>query len=360
MLFRIVKKILKVILIALLVVVLIVGGYLSYAYIVFERLPDNLELDIATNNENIAKPGVEYKIACYNVGYGSNCKDFSFFMDGGIETLAFSKDSVIESINGTIDNIKRINPDIILLQEVDVDARRSYHVDERNMYYDAFSTFNSAYAQNYDSFFLFYPVTDPIGSSVSGMITLSNLLLKEGTRKSLPIDAGFNKFFDLDRCISITRTPVENGKELVIINAHLSAYSKEEGVTDSQLNILKEIMEKEYSDGNYVILGGDLNHDLLEKDTSVISERTWTYPYDRNMIAKGCDFAIDLLAEDVVSKMPKTCRDTNIPYDAAESYTVTADGFIISDNIEMKNYEVIPTDFEYSDHEMVLLTFMLN
>ena len=42
-----------------------------------------------------------------------------------------------------------------------------------------------------------------------------------------------------------------------------------------------------------------------------------------------------------------------------KTYVVTLDGFIISDNVEMTSYEVADTGFAYSDHQPVIMKFML-
>lgn len=44
---------------------------------------------------------------------------------------------------------------------------------------------------------------------------------------------------------------------------------------------------------------------------------------------------------------------------AGETYTVTLDGFIISDNIECVSYDNINTGYTYSDHDPVYLEFTL-
>lgn len=46
-------------------------------------------------------------------------------------------------------------------------------------------------------------------------------------------------------------------------------------------------------------------------------------------------------------------------YVPGETYTVTLDGFIISDNIECVSYEDINTGYTYSDHDPVYMKFKL-
>lgn len=88
--------------------------------------------------------------------------------------------------------------------------------------------YDSMFTVNFDSPYLFYPITKPHGKSYAGMLTLSKFNVESGLRRSLPIENGFMKFVDLDRCYSVSRITVENGKELVLYTLHLSAYTSTE------------------------------------------------------------------------------------------------------------------------------------
>lgn len=46
-------------------------------------------------------------------------------------------------------------------------------------------------------------------------------------------------------------------------------------------------------------------------------------------------------------------------YIPGETYTVTLDGFIVSDNIECLKYQNINTGYSYSDHDPVYVQFKL-
>ena len=48
-----------------------------------------------------------------------------------------------------------------------------------------------------------------------------------------------------------------------------------------------------------------------------------------------------------------------MPYEEGVTYTVTLDGFIVSDNIEMTAYENVDTGYLYSDHDPVWMRFVL-
>ena len=53
-----------------------------------------------------------------------------------------------------------------------------------------------------------------------------------------------------------------------------------------------------------------------------------------------------------------TCRGADIPYEKGVNYTTVVDGFAVSDNVIAKA-ENLDTDFAFSDHNPVQLTFEL-
>ena len=261
------KKILKVIGIIILVIVLTLAAYIIYLYASYHRIEDNKELQVETISDNTSAgdpltAGEKYSALTYNIGFGAYTPDFSFFMDGGKSSWAKSKDSVKETIKGAGELVASKDPDFALVQEIDLDATRSYHVNEYSILKEIIPAYNCVFAQNYDSAFLFYPFTQPHGKSKAGLALFSKYPITGSMRRSFPISTSFTKFFDLDRCYSISRVPVDNGKELVIFELHMSAYGNSDAIREGQIRMLSEDMQKEYEAGNYVICGGDFNHDL--------------------------------------------------------------------------------------------------
>ena len=54
-----------------------------------------------------------------------------------------------------------------------------------------------------------------------------------------------------------------------------------------------------------------------------------------------------------------TCRDCNTGYVPGETFVITVDGFIVSDNVRVTDCRVIDDGFTASDHNPVKLTFQL-
>ena len=214
-------------------------------------------------------------------------------------------------------------------------------------------------SQNYDSAFLFYPFTQPHGSSKSGLALFSRYPVTDSLRRSLPVSTSFSKFFDLDRCYSISRVPVDNGKELVIFELHMSAYGNSDEIREGQIRMLTADMKKEYDAGNYVLCGGDFNHDLKAAEDDSTERESWAYPFPRADLPDHFSFCIDQLSDEERDSLWDSARNADMEYIPGETYTVTLDGFIVSDNIECTKYENINTGYSYSDHDPVYVQFKL-
>lgn len=374
------KKVIKITGIILLALVIVLAAYIIYLYASYHRISDKQELqveEISQNTEagNELTTDKQYSALTYNIGFGAYTPDFSFFMDGGKSSWAKSKDSVKETIKGAGELVASKDPDFALVQEIDLDATRSYHVNEYSILKENIPAYNCVFAQNYDSAFLFYPFTQPHGKSKAGLALFSKYPITGSLRRSFPISTSFTKFFDLDRCYSISRVPVDNGKELVIFELHMSAYGNSDAIREGQIRMLSEDMQKEYEAGNYVICGGDFNHDLKAADTqskaSDASNNTqtdsgdsaepesWAYPFPRSELPEHFSFCLDQLSEDEKNNLWNSARNADMEYVPGETYNVTLDGFIISDNVECTKYENVNTGYSYSDHDPVYMEFQL-
>ena len=340
---------------------LVIVSYVSYVLISYSRIEDNTVLIIENSAEqSLVALDKDYTIVTQNVGFGAYVPDFTFFMDGGEESWAESEESVKECVDAAITKIKTYNPDFILFQEVDTDSTRSYHINEKDIINSAFYGYTSVFANNYHSSFLFWPLFEPHGASNSGMITLSKFQFVSSIRRSLPISEGLSKFLDLDRCYSVSRAMVEGGKELVIYNVHSSAYGGSDEIRTAQMTMLFNDMKGEYEKGNYVVCGGDFNHDFTGDSTQKLNnvssaEYGWAQPFPDDLLpdclVKCTGYTSDTLTP--------TCRNCDIPYSDA-SFTLVCDGFIVSDNVSVSYLENIKTDFTYSDHNPVVMKFKLN
>lgn len=357
------KKILKWIGIIVVLLLAVLAVYVIYVFIAYDRLPDKLTLEVEKNGEDTDFENREefsekasYRIMTYNIGFGAYLPDYSFFMDGGKSSWGKDKESVTGAVRGAGELAAGVDPDFVLFQEVDRDGTRSYHIDELELLGQYIKGYYYTYAQNYDSPFLFFPPWEPHGANKAGIVTFSRAEITDAMRRSLPISESFSKFLDLDRCYSISRIPIKDGKMLCVYNIHMSAYGSSVEMRNRQIDMLCEDMEADYQAGNYVVCGGDFNHNLRIEHQE--NEPDWAHLFPRERLPEGFRMALDEV-EDEAAVSHNTCRDTGAPYDEETTYTVTLDGFIVSDNIDVNNYYHVDSGYQYSDHDPVVMEFTL-
>lgn len=85
-----------------------------------------------------------YTLVSYNVGFGAYSADYSFFMDGGTKSRAYSAQAVRDNLSGAMGEVQSLRPDFVFLQEVDQDATRSHHVDETQLVRRRWTAFPAA------------------------------------------------------------------------------------------------------------------------------------------------------------------------------------------------------------------------
>lgn len=362
-----IKLISSTILAIVLAFVLLLLSYVIHLSVDYYRIADNQTLEINNNQTTQVSKNETYKISTYNIGFGAYSQDFTFFMDSGTMKdgtkvygelgKAKSKQYVLDNTNGAIETILNENCDFMFFQEVDTNSTRSYNVNQFEMITNNFTNYANTFAINFHSSYFLYPLNDPHGASNSGIATYSKYKIENSVRRSFPVDESFlAKFFDYDRCFSINRININNSdKQLVLINLHMSAYDEGGKIREKQLKMLNEVLQYEYSLGNYVIAGGDFNHDIANSVSLFPTEQQipdWVYQLNNSDLAENFKFAS--------STNCPTCRAAEIVYEKGVNYSVVIDGFIVSSNITVTNKYNVDTDFRYSDHNPAIIEFILN
>lgn len=354
------KKWVKILLIVLLAVVLLAAAYVAYVFISYHRIGDQPLTPVQTpDTAPSLSAGEAYTLVSWNIGFGAYEEDYGFFMDGGTESRAWSKERLTANMDAIAGYLKQQDADFYLLQEVDTDATRSYHVDEREPLYAALFDKSSVFCQNYDSPYLLYPLTKPHGASQSGLLTFAPVNIAAANRVELPVEGGFMKLLDLDRCYSVSRIPAEGGKELVLYDLHLSAYTSDGTIATEQLKLLLADMQAEYDAGNWCVAGGDFNKDLLGDSSAYFGaaeqEYSWAQPIPEGVFDS---YDVQLVAPLDENDPVPSCRNADGPYHDGQ-YVLTVDGFLVTPNVAVDSAAVLDTGFAYSDHNPVQMTFTL-
>ena len=309
--------------------------------------------------------------------------EYSFFMDSGyLEDgtkvhgkygKAISYDDALTNTKGCINIASSLESDFYLFQEIDLDSDRCYHINQNDYILEEFTTFDSTFAINFHSAYLFYPFNDPHGKTTAGLSTLSSYKIESATRKRYSISDGFDKYLDLDRCFSVNRINTDNDKELVLINSHMSAYDEGGVIRNKQLNELNSFMLEEVNKGNYVVCGGDFNHDLLSNNPLYPQFNKENFPFKEMIKQPKPDWINYMFSEDGETILDDefsvygganepSCRGCEIPWTRGYNFVTPVDGFITSSNVEVVDVvttKVGENGFEFSDHQPVTLSFKL-
>ena len=351
------RKILKILLIVVLVLVVAVGALFGWLTATeFKPAPvQEAEVTLAGDVDTI-QSGATLSILSWNVGYAGLGAASDFFMDGGKEARAADRATVGLYLEGISAAIGEVDPDLVLLQEVDIDSSRTYGIDERGILSRGMSA--ETFALNYSCPFVPVPVP-PIGKVNSGLYTLTNdLTIERAERISLPCPFSWPlRIANLKRCLLVSYLPIEGSdKQLVLINLHLEAYDSGEGKI-AQTRQLMSLLEEEYKKGNYVIAGGDFNQIFPGGLEAYPNEHgdLWTPGLlEESSLPEGFSYLYDL---DTPS-----CRLLNQPYDPSDTVNTqyyVIDGFIVSPNVTVESVEGLDLGFANSDHNPVHIVVTL-
>lgn len=349
-------RVLKWLLIIIAILVAIVFLYFIILTIVEYRPQDvepiTTETSLGGETKSLAV-GDEVSVVTWNIGYCGLSKTADFFMDGGKAVRSQDEKSVKNNLSAIEDTLKSLNPDVIYIQEVDVNSTRSYGIDQTKDLRTNLSEYSSAFAKNFDVLWIAYPIP-PMGRMLAGVQTLSKYPQTDAERIALPNPFSWPiRTGNLKRCLLVSRTPIEGtDKELVFVNLHLEAYDSGEGKI-AQTKLLSSFIQEEYEKGNYVIAGGDFNQTFSGVDASVypvLGEDYWK----AGLIEEG-DFADGWQFE--MDTTHPTCRSLDKPYagNEGEFQFYMLDGFIVSKNLTVDRIETIDEGFENSDHNPVFL-----
>ena len=161
------KRIAKVILIIIAAVLALVAGLLIFLTAT-EYHPEDVEnLDINGTAKATYSVGDPLTAMTWNIGYGALGDNADFFMDGGEMVKSADENRVQENMDGIMDLIDTVGPDMFLLQEADRDSSRSYHIDEVKLLRDRLDGYASTYGINYKTPFVPYPFP-PLGKIDAG------------------------------------------------------------------------------------------------------------------------------------------------------------------------------------------------
>lgn len=353
------RSLLKIILFVVGLAVAFLGGLILYGTITdYKPEPgSSIELPVNAGGKPSSDIDSTINLMSWNVGYGGLGKEMDFFYDGG-KAVRAPREIWNKDLAGQIDILtKNDSIDFYLIQEIDQLSKRSYEVNQYDSVYHSLPDYASAFGLNYNVKYVPLPFTNGLGKVYSGIATFSRYTPASAQRYQYPGHFAWpTRIFFLDRCFMPEYFPLSNGKQLVVINTHNSAYDESGEIKKGEMEFLKQYMLEAYKGGNYVIIGGDFNQCPPGFDTKKFlkEEKAHNFippAFDDTWLPEGWQFCYD-------DSQP-TNRDLDKPLHD-KTFKTIIDYFLISPNVELKSVKTIDAGFDFSDHQPVVMKVKLN
>lgn len=342
-----------------------IGGVLAFGT-VHDWEPEPVQaVESAQEGEITVIPDSTLSFIVWNLGYGGLGAESNFFYDSGNmlttggRMVRAPREKVEKNMQGIEAFLGRTKSDFFLFQEVDYQSKRSYYRPQFQQLLGLMPDYYAGYAPNYKVRYVPIPLLAPwkaYGPTNSGLATLTRFQPDTSLRYQLPGAFGWpTRIFQLDRCVALHRFPLGNGRDLVVMNIHLSAYDGDGALKTQQMAFLKELCTKEYEAGNYVVVGGDWNlvPPFFSFDKFMPGNTQGYFQYN---------IEADFLPSDwlwVYDPRVPTNRKTRDAYQPGQTFVTLIDFYLISPNLQVESVKTLDLQFQFSDHQPVYMEVRL-
>lgn len=256
------KRIFNVFLIALLVLVSALTAFYFWAkspVISSEKYNEMIPYQVVTpaNNDSLIT------VMSYNIGYLSGMTNNLAVRP----TRAFYRDNEKQALH----LFAEIYPDLVGLQEIDYDSKRSYHLDQHKYIAEKLYPY-TVKAVNWDKRYVPFPYFPPkvhFGRVLSGQSIMSRYPLENPQRTVLQEVAAqpfYYKALYLSRLLQIVKVKHPQG-DITFMNVHTEAF--EQSTRKKQIEFIYARFWEAAAQGP-VILVGDFNSDRNYKESAIM------------------------------------------------------------------------------------------
>jgi endonuclease/exonuclease/phosphatase family metal-dependent hydrolase len=349
------RKILYTVLIAAGLLLFAVGGILGYLQFTEYKPAPVEQVQAFGKGSPLAADKTEFSVMTWNIGYAGLGRETDYFYDGGTMVQPEKKDMEF-FLKGIYSELKSTDSlDFIFLQEVDINSKRSYHEDQLQELKKALPEHCYAFALNYKVAYIPIPVLEPIGQVNAGICTFSKNPSESNERHAY--DAFFSwpkRLAFLKRCFLASSFEVCGGRQLIMVNLHNSAYDVTGELRSKELVQLQAYLQREYQEGNFIVVGGDWNMNPRGFLPELISSGDKAYsiqPAMDSTFMPGWQIVYD-------PALP-TNRNTDAAYKKGVTGTTVIDFFLVSPNVTVLKCFTLDKGFENTDHNPVFFKFRL-
>lgn len=207
----------------------------------------------------VLRRGQPVRALVWNIQYAAG-REHHFFYDGG-DAVSVSGATVERTLDRIARVIARVDPDFVLLQEVDRDSRRTARIDQHAELLRRVAFPCHVSTPYFRAPYVPHPPGEHLGRMDMHLSVFSKFRLDGARRHQLALldEPWLRRQFNLRRALLEVRVPLEEGGQLVVFDSHLSAFSHGDGTLGRQVAQLQEHFEAAEAEGTPWIFGADLN-----------------------------------------------------------------------------------------------------
>ena len=192
----------------------------------------------------------------WNIKFAGGRIDFFFDCFG--ERVLMQSAEVTSNLEGLARKIRQVDPDVLLLQEVDVRSKRSAFIDQLQWLLDHTALNYGVYASQWRADFI---PSDGLGAMDDGNAILARWPLTDAARIALPLrrdQDALTAYFYLRRNLLTAKLKLPGGPRIGIVASHSDAYGND-GTKNSHIQRFHDEATHLAESTEIVIAGGDLN-----------------------------------------------------------------------------------------------------
>jgi endonuclease/exonuclease/phosphatase family metal-dependent hydrolase len=196
------------------------------------------------------------KVMTWNIRFGAG--RIPWFGDSCGDRVILTEDEVLTNLRGIADKINEVQPDILLLQEVDINSKKSAYINQLQWLLDHTYFNYGVLASTWKTQFV---PSDGLGRIYEGNALLSRWKIIAAERIQLQLRGdqdALTRYFYVRPCILKAKVAVPGLDNFYAVDVHITA-STADDTKKRQIDHLKAELDKITLSGGYFVAGGDLN-----------------------------------------------------------------------------------------------------
>lgn len=302
----------------------------------------------------LVEGGQDLSVLVWNVQFAAS-RERVFFYDGG-DAVDVPAAVVRRTLDRIADVIRSVDPDVVLLQEVDRSSDRTARIDQHEVLVGALDYACDVSAPYFRSPWVPVPRHNPLGRVDMHLTALAKVRIGAAVRWQLPLlrEPWLRRQFNLRRALLQLDLPRVAGGAMRLFSTHLSAFSQGDGTLGRQVGQLVEHLSRADAESLPWLLAGDFNALPPGDRADRLGDAARHYPEARSPIAVLFDAFQSAIPADAHQREPDAYRTLLPPgsdvADRAIDHVFTTPG------LRVRQARVLRHVTDVSDHLPILVT----